>query len=135
MTKKTDKNTLVTTELELRASKRLCKKIFLYSIAVFFGSIFLKILFTGLLIFVQYLDIPLGINAADNIFSSLLIMISMTSFVTFLIGGSLWAETPRSKYDNDLKNSDISISGSHRMTNIHNMNNPANPLSYHHRNS
>ena len=135
MTEKTNETALLKSESELLASKKLGKKIFLYSVATFFGSIFLKTAFSGVLRLIAYLGIHLAIDSADNIFSNLLILVSMASLVTALIGVSLWAETPRSKYDNDLRNSDISISGSHRMTNIHNMSNPANPLSYHHRNS
>lgn len=119
MTKKTDKNTLVKTELELRSSKRLGKKIFLYSALVIL--VYIAILFK--------IDIS---NASVN---SALVVVFMISVISLLIGVSLWFETPRSRYDDNLRNSDISISGSHRMTNIHNMNNPANPLSYHHRNS
>lgn len=119
MTKKTDRNTLVRTGLELRASKRLGRKIFLYSALVLLASVV----------------IVLEINVSNTFVDDALTIIFMISALSSLIGVSLWAETPRSRYDDNLKNSDISISGSHRMTNIHNINNPANPLSYHHRNS
>ena len=119
MTKKTDKLSLVKTESELRASKKLGKKIFLYSALVIF----------------TYVVILFEVDISNDSVNRALVIIFMISVLSSLIGVSLWVETPRSKYDDDLRNSDISISGSHRMTNIHNMNNPANPLSYHHRNS
>ena len=131
MTEKINKSTLLKTESELLASKKLGKKIFLYSIAVFFGSIFLKIAFSGVLRLIAYSGIHLEINSADNIFSSFLIMISMTSFVTSLIGGSLWVETLRSKFSNEgfVRHSNLASSSS---SHLH-INDSLNPISYNYR--
>ena len=128
MTEKVSKSTLLKTESELLVSKRLGKKIFLYSIAVFFGSIFLKIAFSGVLKLIAYSGIHLAINSADNIFSNLLILVSTISLIAIFAGILLWTGVSR---DYNFRQRAYR----HMVSGIKNSNHPANPLSYHYRNS
>jgi hypothetical protein len=118
MTKKTDQKQTLKEKLNCPLyPKKLGKKLFLYSLVTFFIAFCLLVVIDN--IFVTH--ILKNIWGASTIFG--------------LIGAFLWGGFTCGGNNDDLKNSDISISGSHRMNNIHNMNNPANPLSYHHRNS
>ena len=118
MTKKTDNKQTLKEKLNCHLyPRKLGKKLFLYSLATFF------------IVFVLLVAVD------NNFVTHILKNIWGASSISGIVGAFLWAGFTRVNNDNNLGNSDISISGSHRMTNIHNMNNPANPLSYHHRNS
>jgi len=86
-----------------------------------------------LIIFISF---ALALLIRNDQISDFLVEISVCFlFFGLPIGGLLWiGKFDNSCCNNNLRDSDISISGSHRITNIHNINNPANPLSYHHRN-
>ena len=118
MTKKTDQKQTLKEKLHCPLyPRKLGKKLFLYSLTIWIISLLL------------FLEI------SNDSVAHVIKNISLTAMFSSLVGAILWAGITRGGNNDDLRNSDISISGSHRMTNIHNMNNPANPLSYHHRNS
>ncbi len=118
MTEKTDQKQTLKEKLNCPLyPRKLGKKLFFYSVMIWIVA------------FLLFLEIN------NNSVAHVLKNISITAIFSSLIGAILWAGITLGGNNDDLKNSDISISGSHRMNNIHNMNNPANPLSYHHRNS
>ncbi len=117
MTEKTEQKQTLKEKLNCPLyPRKLGKKLFLYSLVTFL------IVFVLLVVFRNYS------------ITHILWNIWGASTISGLVGAFLWSGFTFGGNNDDLRNSNISISGSHRMTNMHSLNNPSNSLSYHYRN-